>query len=135
MKSAMSKVTIEKLAETKEIDGAKRWTEKKGEFVQISYMQEIWHLACFELNKGFTRGSHFHKIKDEFFYVVKGRLRAVFLDMDTSLREEHILERGDKLRVEPRCAHIFYGLEDSLVVEYSSQKYDKEDGYPVEFTD
>jgi dTDP-4-dehydrorhamnose 3,5-epimerase-like enzyme len=129
----MSKVTIEKLPETKEIDGAKRWEEEKGEFVQISYLQEIRHLAFFELKRGFTRGSHFHKKKDEFFYVIRGRLRAVFLDMETSAKEEHILGKGDRLRVEPGCGHIFYGMEDSLVVEYSPQIYDKEDSYKVDF--
>jgi dTDP-4-dehydrorhamnose 3,5-epimerase-like enzyme len=129
----MSKVTIEKLPETKEIDGAKRWVEEKGEFAQISYLQEIRHLAFFELKKGFTRGSHYHRKKDEFFYVVEGKLRAVFLDMETSAKEEHILEKGDKLRVEPGCGHIFYGMDDSLVVEYSPQFYDKEDAYKVEF--
>jgi len=30
-------------------------------------------------------------------------------------------------------AHIFYGLDDALVVEYSPQYYDKRDAYPVDF--
>ena len=52
----MKKVIIEKLPETKEIDGAKRWEDAKGEFVQISYREDIGHVAFFELKKGQFRG-------------------------------------------------------------------------------
>jgi hypothetical protein len=51
--------------------------------------------------------------------------------MDTLQKQERILEKGDKIRVKPRCGHLFYGLEDTLVIEYSPQVYDKEDTYKV----
>ena len=65
--------------------------------------------------------------KEEIFYVFRGKIKASFLDMDTLQREERILEKGDKIRVKPRCGHFFYGLENTLVIEYSPQAYDKED--------
>ena len=129
----MDKVTIEKLPNTKNVDGAKWWVEEKGEFAQISYKEDIRHLAFFELKKGFFRGSHYHKEKEETFYVISGRIRAIFQDMEGPQREEHILVKGDRIRVKTNCAHIFYGLEDSAVVEYSPQVYNKGDAYPVEF--
>ena len=46
--------------------------------------------------------------------------------MDTLQKEERVLEKGDKIRVKTRCGHLFYGLEDALVIEYSPQVYDKE---------
>jgi dTDP-4-dehydrorhamnose 3,5-epimerase-like enzyme len=128
----MDKVQIEKLPHSKEILGAKRWEEERGEFVQISYKEEIWHLAVFGIRKGFSRGSHYHEAKEEIFYVVSGKMRALFLDMDTLQKEEYILEKGDKIRMKPRCGHIFYGLEDTLVVEYSPQVYDTEDSYRID---
>ncbi len=130
----MDRISIEKLPETKEIDGAKRWSEERGEFAQISYREDIGHVAVFELKKGHFRGSHFHKEKEEVFYVVGGTIRAVFLDMDTREREENILGKGNKIRVRTGVAHIFYGISDALVVEYSPQYYDKRDAYPVEFS-
>ena len=128
----MDKVIVEKLPVTKNIAGAKRWTEEKGEFVQISHQEEIRHLALFEIKKGFFRGSHFHRQKEEVFYVVRGRIRARFVDTETDERGEFVLEEGDKIRIKPLCGHILHGLEDSMVVEYSPQFYDIEDNYRIE---
>lgn len=129
----MKKVYIHSLPYTKEVEGAKRWDEDKGEFVQVSYRQEIRHLAYFELKKGFSRGSHYHEEKEEFFYVISGRIRAAFLDVDTGEREEHLLEKGQIINVKTRCAHMFYGVEDACVIEFSPQVYDKEDNFKVDF--
>lgn len=128
----MEKVLIEKVPYIKDILGAKRWEEERGEFAQISYKEEIWHLAVFGIRKGFSRGSHYHEAKEEIFYVVSGKMRALFLDMDTLQKEEYILEKGDKIRMKPRCGHIFYGLEDTLVVEYSPHVYNMEDSYRID---
>lgn len=130
----MDKVFIEKLPETKEIDGAKRWNEERGEFAQISYREDIGHVAIFELKKGHFRGSHFHKEKEEVFYIVSGTIRSIFMDMDTKERKEHILEKGHRIRVQTGTAHIFYGIDDALVVEYSPQYYDKKDAFPVDLS-
>jgi quercetin dioxygenase-like cupin family protein len=128
----MGKVTIEKLPDRKEVVGAKRWEEERGEFVQITYREEVRHLALFEIKKGFFRGSHYHKKKEEVFYVFRGKMKAVFMDMETLEKEEHILAKGDKIRVQPNCGHVLHGLEDTLVVEYSFQDYDIEDNYRID---
>jgi dTDP-4-dehydrorhamnose 3,5-epimerase-like enzyme len=130
-KREMDKVTIEKLPNTREIPGAKRWVEERGEFVQVAYREEIHHLAIFEIKEGFFRGSHFHEKKEEVFYIFDGKIRAIFMDMDTLQKEEKILEKGDRIRVKPRCGHIFRALEDTLVVEYSPQVFDPEDNYKM----
>ena len=130
----MNKATIEKLPNTKEIPGAKRWEEERGEFVQIAYQEVMRHLAAFEIRKGFSRGNHYHEKKEEIFYVFQGRIKATFIDMDTLEKEERILEKGDKIRVKPRCGHLFYGLEDTLVIEYSPQVYEREDTYKIDLT-
>ena len=128
----MKKITIEKLPETKEIDGAKRWEDAKGEFVQISYLEDTGHVAFFELKKGQFRGNHYHEKKEEVFYVINGKIRAIFVDVDTSEREERILTKGDKVQVSTRVGHIFHGLQDATVVEYSPQYYDKEDALKID---
>ena len=131
--ATVDKVIIEKLPFTRHVDGAKRWVEDKGEFVQIAYREDIGHIAFFQLRAGFFRGSHYHKRKEEIFYVVSGKIEAVFMDMDSQFREEHVLEKGDRIRVKTGCAHIFRGLEESFVIEYSPQYYDKHDAYIVDF--
>ncbi len=127
----MDKVTIEKLPNTKEIPGAKRWEEERGEFVQIAYQESMQHLAAFEIKKGYSRGEHYHEKKEEIFYVFQGKIKASLIDMDTLQKEERILEKGNRIRVKPRCGHRFYGLENTLVIEYSPQVYDKEDTHKV----
>lgn len=129
----MKGVIIEELPETKVLEGAKRWEEERGEFAQISYRETIGHLAFFQIREGFFRGGHVHKKKEEIFYLVRGRIRAVFRDLPTGEEEEHILARGQRIRVTPGCAHIFHGLEDTLVIEYSPQFYDITDTYGVDF--
>lgn len=129
----MEKVSIKKLPYTNEIEGAKRWEEEKGEFVQVSYKQEIKHIAYFELKNGFYRGSHYHEKKEEFFYVISGKIKAVFYDIETGEKEEHVLEKGQLIHVKPCCAHIFYGTEDARVIEFSPQVYEKEDNFKVDF--
>ena len=130
----MDKMTIERLPNTKEIRGAKRWEEERGEFVQIAYQEGMYHLAVFEIRKGFSRGNHYHEKKEEIFYVFEGKIKASFVDMDSLEKEERILEKGDKIRVQPRCGHLFYGLENTLVIEYSPQVYDKEDNFKINLT-
>jgi dTDP-4-dehydrorhamnose 3,5-epimerase-like enzyme len=127
----MDKVIVEELSNTKEIPGAKRWEEERGEFVQIAYQESMCHLAAFEIRKGYSRGNHYHEKKEEIFYVFQGKIKASLIDMDTLQKEEEILEKGNKIRVKPRCGHLFYGLEDALVIEYSPQIYDKADTYQV----
>ncbi len=127
----MDKVIIEELPDTKEVPGAKRWEEERGEFVQVSYQEQIYHVAAFEIKKGYTRGSHYHQKKEEIFYIFRGRIKALLMDMDTLQKEERILKKGNKVRVKPRCGHLFYGLEDTLIIEYSPQIYDKEDSRSV----
>jgi len=128
----MKKIAIEKLPETREIDGAKRWEDAKGEFVQISYREDIGHVAFFELKKGQFRGNHYHEKKEEVFYIVSGKIRAIFVDLDTSEREERMLTKGDKVQVPTRMGHIFHGLEDATVVEYSPQYYNKDDTFKID---
>ena len=128
----MDKVTIEKLPNTNKIPGAKRWEEERGEFVQVAYQEAMHHLAVFEIRKGFSRGNHYHKKKEEIFYVFQGKIKASFIDMDTLQKEEKTLEKGDRIRVKPRCGHLFCGVEDTVVIEYSPQVYDKEDTYKID---
>ena len=103
--AGMDKIVLEMLPVTNEGEGAKRWTEEKGEFAQICYGEEARHIALFTLRPGFWRGMHYHEKKAETFYVAAGSVRGVFIDMETNERVEHVLGKGTRLRVSPRCWH------------------------------
>jgi dTDP-4-dehydrorhamnose 3,5-epimerase-like enzyme len=130
----MNKIVADRLPIGREKTGAKRWNEERGEFIQVSYREELRHLALFEIKRGFSRGGHYHERKEEIFYIASGKIRATFLDLDTEEREERIFEKGDRLRIRPRCAHHFTGIEDTWVVEYSPQYFDPGDSTPVDLT-
>jgi dTDP-4-dehydrorhamnose 3,5-epimerase-like enzyme len=129
----MNKVMVERLPETKEGLRAKRWTEERGVFVQISYQEEIRHLVLFEIRKGFSRGGHYHAKKEEIFYIVSGKIKTRLWDLDTQEREERVFEKGNRIRIQPRCGHLFYALRDTVVVEYSPQVYEPGDSYAIDF--
>jgi mannose-6-phosphate isomerase-like protein (cupin superfamily) len=84
----------------------------------------------FQPGTGAWRGNHYHERKRESFYVIRGRLRAVFEDVDTGERFETTLETGDLLHIEPRCAHAFTALEYTQVIECSPLDFDASDAYP-----
>lgn len=66
------------------------------------------------LNEGFCCSLHYHKIKDETFYIASGKVGF-------QLNDEHfILTPGDSLLISPGTKHRFYGLENSEIFEFST---------------
>ncbi|MDJ0523115.1 MAG: cupin domain-containing protein [Planctomycetota bacterium] len=76
------------------------------------------------LNKGFRCSLHAHKVKDEVFYVIKGK---VLLELGDG---ERIMVPGDHHHVPPGVEHRFWGLEDSEIIEFSTH-HEEEDSYRV----
>jgi hypothetical protein len=65
----------------------KRLLLPQGELAQILDSEEgIRYLAAFELRAGGIRGNHYHKAKEEWIYVVQGRLNVAVQDIQTSAR-------------------------------------------------
>jgi quercetin dioxygenase-like cupin family protein len=76
------------------------------------------------LKKGHRCSLHFHKNKDEVFYVTAGR---ILLELGDG---ERIMEPGDHHHVPPGVEHRFWGLEDSEIVEFSTHHEDS-DSYRI----
>lgn len=84
---------------------------------------------------------HYHKIKDETFYVHSGRLNVEW-SMDNDLpqvlkladlphdRGVVVLEPGDTFHVPVGMRHRMTGLTDTVMFEFSTQHFD-EDSYRV----
>jgi len=88
--------------------------------------EEIW-LANYDycgklliLNKGFRCSMHFHKNKDETFYINKGK---VLMEIDN---ESRIMLPGDSVRLTQRKKHRFTGLENSEIIEFSTHHEDSD---------
>ena len=63
---------------------------------------------------------HYHKNKDETFYVLSGSLLLELFG------ECMILKEGDSIRLEPNTVHRFTGLEDTKILEISTHHEDSD---------
>jgi mannose-6-phosphate isomerase len=77
------------------------------------------------LRKGYRCSLHYHKVKDEVFYLIAGR---VLLELDGV---EHVMVPGDHHHVSPGTPHRFSGLEDSEIIEFSTHHED-DDSHRIE---
>jgi len=77
------------------------------------------------LKKGYRCSLHYHKKKDETFYVAKGK---VLLELHG---KKIIMNPGDSQRIKPNDIHRFSGLENSEIIEFSTH-HDEEDTYRKE---
>ena len=81
------------------------------------YCGKILHL-----NKNYTCSYHYHKIKDETFYLLCGLVQLTFE------KETFIMAPGETIHISPEIKHSFMGLEDSTLIEISTQHFE-EDNY------
>lgn len=72
------------------------------------------------LKKGYRCSLHHHRIKDETFYINKGK---VLMECDGKTM---IMIPGDALLIEPYMKHRFTGLEDSEIFEFSTHHEDSD---------
>jgi mannose-6-phosphate isomerase-like protein (cupin superfamily) len=72
--------------------------------------------------KGYRCSIHHHKVKDETFYVIKGR---VLMEVNG---EQRVLKTGDKQHIQIGDRHRFTGLDDSEMIEFSTH-HKEDDSY------
>ncbi|MFG3687838.1 cupin domain-containing protein [Micromonospora sp. NPDC047740] len=117
--------------------GGGRIQSPAGELAQVVNGDSYKFLAYVEFRPDASkpRGNHFHAHKTELLYLISGRVRAVYQDLDSGERAELTLEPGDLVTVQPRCAHVYYALEYSQAVELADHPYDPADTHPYEVGD
>ena len=82
--------------------------------------------------KGKMCSWHFHKIKDETFYIQSGKIKLLWsYGDDISKANEIILEKGDRWHVKIGQRHRMIALEDTELFEFSTQHFD-EDSYRLQ---
>jgi mannose-6-phosphate isomerase-like protein (cupin superfamily) len=80
-----------------------------------------------EIQKGKKCSLHFHKIKEESFYLRAGRLRLKVMPSSyATVCEEFILEAGQCMDVPVGLVHQMEALEDSELYEFSSQHFESD---------
>ena len=107
--------------------------ENKHKEVNKDWGKEVWivnRAYCGKkliLNKGFRCSMHYHKIKDETFYILKGNVLMEAGD------KKYVMLPGQSILIEPNTKHRFTGLEDSEIIEFSTHHEDS-DSYREELS-
>ena len=77
------------------------------------------------VKKGKRCSLHYHKLKYETFYIQSGRIHMLLRHSDG--REESFeMNQGDVLELAQGLAHQFTGLEDSEIMEFSTQHFEED---------
>tara|TARA_R100000808_G_C2137021_1_gene145215 strand:- start:138 stop:479 length:342 start_codon:yes stop_codon:yes gene_type:complete len=102
--------------------------------VEKGWGWERWIVNCEEycgkllyFDKGKQCSWHFHKLKDEVFYVQSGRVKVLYSEGDDiEQAEELILEPGMNFHVYRGLRHRVCALEDTELFEFSTQHFDSD---------
>ena len=76
-----------------------------------------------------TSSLHHHKLKDETFYIQKGKILVKTIDIDNNISEFEMIE-GDVLEIPKGLKHQFKGIsKKSEIFEISTQHFDNDSIY------
>jgi hypothetical protein len=88
-------------------------------------------LACIELRAGTVRGNHYHKVKAEYVYVIRGRVELIVEEVVSTGRVAILLETGDLAFIETGVAHALRVIEPGHAIEFSPAPFDPVDIHRV----
>jgi len=108
----------------------KRLMLPQGELAQFfNGEQPIQYIAFIELQPGSPRGNHYHKVKAEWVYLIRGTMRLLLQDVETNACESTVLQAGDLTFIQTGVAHALEPLEPGQAIEFSSARFDAADIY------
>ena len=99
-------------------------------YENIIVNNELYCGKILHIEKGMSGSFHYHKIKDETFYILKGSVRINYSETDKYFENSIELKEGDSFYIFPGLRHQIIGLEESDIVEFSTKDYDT-DSYRV----
>jgi oxalate decarboxylase/phosphoglucose isomerase-like protein (cupin superfamily) len=82
------------------------------------YLGKVIHI-----NKGEALSLQYHRLKDEFQYLIKGSVEMELGDSDGQLAK-HRMQAGDTLHITPGMRHRLTALEDTDIFEVSTPEID-----------
>ncbi len=108
-------------------------------FLPINFVPKGWGFEKWIVNnkkycgkllyfvKGRRCSWHYHKIKDEVFYVQSGRIIVKYSDYDDlDCANEVILGPGDNFHVPTGLRHQMIALQDTALFEFSTEHFDED---------
>ena len=100
----------------------KGWGYEKWIVNTEEYCGKLLHIV-----KGKKCSWHYHKLKDETFYLQRGQLLVRYSDDDDFENSKtRIMMEGDKFHVYRGLRHQMFALQDSDLFEFSTQHFDSD---------
>lgn len=107
---------------------------RKGKMLKKIWGSEEWIAntdkycrKILNLNEGFRCSVHYHKNKDETFYILDGKVLIELWDEQENIKKI-IMKPKDVQRIIPGQKHRFTGLENSKIIEFSTH-HEESDSY------
>src|SRR5689334_3706058 len=108
----------------------KRLMLPQGELAQFYDGDEgIRYIAQIELQAGSVRGNHYHKVKEEWIYLMSGEVNLIVEDLETKARESTFLVTGDLAFVKTGVVHALQVTKSGQAIEFSAARFDPADIY------
>ena len=109
-------------------------TKTSSKIVPKGWGHEVWIVNKEEycgkllyLKEGKKCSWHYHKLKDETFYLQSGKILLKYLDSDDiDSAEEVILSPGDSFYIPIGLRHQMFAFENSELFEFSTQHFDED---------
>ena len=106
----------------------KRLLLPQGELAQVYDSEEpVRYIACLDLLPGTVRGNHYHKVKREFVYLLRGEASFIVRDVETGGRGTVKMRTGDLLLIEPSIAHAIVIAQPGVAIEFSQSRFNADD--------
>ena len=106
---------------------SKGWGYEKWIANSPSYCGKLLFIA-----KGKKCSWHYHKLKDEVFYVQSGKIWVAYSEEDDLENAKAVvLTKGDNFHVYRGLRHQMWALEDAELFEFSTQHFDS-DSYRIQ---
>ena len=108
----------------------KRLLLPQGELTQFYDADDpVHYIALLELRAGSTRGNHYHKVKEEWLYVIRGELDLLVGDVHSNARATVPLAAGDVVILNPGIAHALRTVMPGHCIEFSKCRFDPADTF------
>jgi mannose-6-phosphate isomerase-like protein (cupin superfamily) len=98
----------------------KDFTRPWGGFIKF-IDQKPCTVKILQIKKGESLSLQFHKLREEFWYVVSGKIRL------TLGLKQRILKEDNHVFIPKRCLHRAKALKDSKILEISIGKFQEQD--------
>ncbi len=91
---------------------------------------ELYAGKLLEFGKGNKFSMHFHKTKDETWYVMEGEFLLSWICFDDATQHSRTLKKGEVLRLQPLYPHQLECLSEGKIIEVSTPD-NPEDNYRI----